>query len=137
MLAFSFECGVVKCKGALDDEEEFYHLVLRHHKAHSATFWYLVAPRVKVDYGFVDEAPLTRVEEVAEVLSEVFEDHSDDTCLVLGRELLIEIELFDDQVVVVFKGFLYGLTNAEVKIRWNVKFTDCRICLLQFLDPDV
>ena len=49
----------------------------------------------------VDEAFFTALKYVAEVLQEVTEQESDQVCLNLWRQLVKELELFDDQVVVI------------------------------------
>ena len=74
---------------------------------------------------------------MSEVFLEVLEDEVDDFGLLLWRELLIEVELFNDQVVVVFKGLLDGLTDRQVKVTWDEQRSDRRVCLLQLFDPNV
>ena len=49
----------------------------------------------------VDEAFFAPLKYVAEILQEVIEQESHQVCLNLWRQLVKELELFDDQVVVI------------------------------------
>ena len=51
----------------------------------------------------VDEAFFAPLKYVAEILQEVIEQESHQVCLNLWRQLVKELELFDDQIVVIAK----------------------------------
>ena len=137
VLALDFERGVVQTEGALHREKDFHHFILWTHQSHAASRGLLVAPRVQPYNGLVDEASITRIEEMPEVLPELLKDQVDYLSLHLWGQLLVKVKLFNDQVVIVLEGLFDSLRNAQVEIGWNVKVANCRVGLLHFLDPDV
>ena len=92
---------------------------------------------VKANDDFVGKAILTGIEEVAELSLEVVEEKVDQICLYLWWELLIEIELFNDQVVVILERFLDRFTDVKIEASRDVQVADCRIGLLELLDPHI
>jgi hypothetical protein len=90
----------------------------------------------KVDDEFVDEATLAFIKEVVERLLEVLEDARVlyQIRLHLGRDLMIEIELFDDQVEIVQEGLLDVLADVIVQRRLDVERS---VRLLNLLDPHI
>ena len=97
----------------------------------------LVASRVKVDDGFINEALITGVKKMAKVFPELAENQIDDGCLILGGELLIEGEFLYDEIVVVFESLFNSLSYVQVQRSWQKQFDSCGICLLQFFYPEI
>ena len=62
----------------------------------------MIAPRVKAHDCLVDEATITRIKEVPEILTELLEDEIDQFGLNSGSKLLVKVELLNDQVVIIF-----------------------------------
>ena len=56
---------------------------------------------------------------MAKILSEVFKYLVNYLRLISGRELLVEVKLFDYQVVVERKGFLDVVNYVQIQVRWN------------------
>ena len=56
---------------------------------------------------------------MAKVLSEVLKYLVNYLRLIPGRELLVEVKLFDYQVVVERKGFLDVVNYVQIQVRWN------------------
>lgn len=96
----------------------------------------LVDSAVKTDDEFVDEAPLALFEEVVEVSLEPFELSSlgNQLSLHLGRHLLVEGELFDDEVVIVEEGLVDIVFDVIVQIGLNMERL---VRFLNLLDPHV
>ena len=56
---------------------------------------------------------------MAKILSEVLKYLVNYLRLIPGRELLVEVKLFDYQVVVERKGFLDVVNYVQIQVRWN------------------
>lgn len=137
VLSLDLESRMVATESAFHREVDLHHLILGPYESHSTLLWLLVTSGVHLNDGLIYKSAVARIEEVAEVLSEVVKDLVDYSSLHLWRKLLIEWECLYNQVVIVLKRFFYRLTNAEIEIGWNVKVTNGAICLLQFLNPDI
>ena len=72
--AFDFESRMVETERTLHREEHLRHLVVWPHETDSCLVRLLVAARVESDCHLVDEAAITRIEEVSKVLSELLKD---------------------------------------------------------------
>ena len=77
-------------------------------------FFHGVAPRKHVDYDFVDKSTVTRIEKMTEILSKSFEKQVYKLILHFWCELLVEREVFDEQVMIIFEGLLYSFWYAKV-----------------------
>ena len=90
----------------------------------------------QVDDEFVNEATLALIKEMVESLFEVLEDASvlDQVSLHLGSDLMVEVELFDDQVEIVQESLLDVLADVVVQGWLDVERS---VRLLNFLDPHV
>ena len=130
MLAFDLECRMIAAEGSLHSEIDLNHLVLRFNQAHPARLRPLVSSGVHPDDRFVDEASVTGVEEVPEILPELFKDKIDDLCLHLGRELLVKFKLLHNQIVIIFERLFNRFNDAQIKISRNIKVPDSRVGLL-------
>ena len=115
---------VVKRERAFHCEEHLHHFVLRAHQALTTQSWLLVVARVEPNDHLIDEAAIARVEEVPEILSELPKDQLNELGLNIWGEPLIEIELFNDKVMVAFESFLDSLSYVQVEICWDVSLTD-------------
>ena len=78
VFALDLERRVVQRERSFHCEEHLHHFVLRAHKAHATQSGLLVVARVEPDDDLVDEATITRVEEVPEVLPEILENKLDE-----------------------------------------------------------
>jgi hypothetical protein len=89
-----------------------------------------------VDDHLVGKASLALLEEVVEGPFELLEDTGvlDEVSLHLGSDLLVEGELFDDQVEVKEESLLDVLSDVVVKGRLNMEWL---VGLLNLLDPHV
>ena len=67
----------------------------------------------------VDEAFFTALKYVAEILQEVIEQESHQVCLNLWRQLVKELELFDDQIVVIAKRAKQVILHLVVESWWK------------------
>ena len=96
----------------------------------------LVNSAVKTDDEFVDESPLTLFEEMVEVSLEPLELSSlgNQLSLHLGCHLLIEGELFDDEVVIVEEGLVDVVFDVVVQIWLNMERL---VRFLNLFDPHV
>jgi len=96
----------------------------------------LVNSAVKTDDELVDESPLALFEEMVEVSLEPLELSSlgNQLSLHLGRHLLIEGELFDDEVVIVEEGLIDVVFDVVVQIGLNMERL---VRFLNLLDPHV
>ena len=65
----------------------------------------MIAPRVQSYDRLVDEASITRIKEVPEILTKLLEDEVDYFGLNSGSKLLVKVELLNDQVVIIFESF--------------------------------
>ena len=74
---------------------------------------------------------------MSEILPELLKDHIDDLRLHLGRELLIEVKLLNDQIVIVLECLFDCLRNVQIQVGWDVEVADRRVSQLHFLDPEV
>lgn len=118
MLAFDgFEFGV-KTKSALEGEVKFIHLVLGFNKLLAAWELLKVPPRVHSYNRLVLEALVTLVEEIVKALGEVCENQLYYFSLHFGGKLLVKTKLFNDQIEVVLKGLLDGLTDVQIQVGW-------------------
>lgn len=104
---------VVDFDETLSDEEHFLDVLAEAND--------LAALRIdtaeQVDDEFVNEATLALIKEVVERLLEVLEDARilDQIRLHLGRDLMVEVELLDDQVEIVQEGLLDVLADVVVQ----------------------
>ena len=117
---------------ALADEEHFLDVALV--ADHDLVL--LEDPAEHVDDELVGEAALALVEEVVEGALELLEDPGilDEVRLHLGRDLLVEVELLDDQVEIVQEGLLDVLPDVVVECGLDVERL---VRLLDLLDPHV
>ena len=72
-----------------------------------------------------------------ETPSKVFKNQIDDLSLHLWRKLLVEVELFDDQVVIVLESLFHRLRHTEIEVCRDVELVESRVGLLHFLNPEV
>lgn len=124
VLPLNLQVGVVNAKSSFHNEDHLVHLVVGADEAGAAGLGHLHSARVEIDDGLVDETSIARVEEVAEVLLEVFENQIDDLGLLLWRELLVEVEFFDNEVVIILKSLLNGLADRQVEVARDVERAD-------------
>ena len=128
---------MVQSKRALHCEEDFQHLVLRSHQTHSPCCRLMIAQRVQAYNCLVDEASITRIKEVPEILTKLLEDEIDYFGLNSRSKLLVKVELLNDQVVIIFESFFDVLGNTHIQVCRQVVGADSRVCLLHLFDPDI
>ena len=87
-----------------------------------------------VDNQLIDKASLTILEEMSELPLEIFEYGIHDLSLHLGRDLLIEVELLDDQVEIMQKGIMHILLDVGIEVGRDVVGL---VRTLNLFDPDI
>lgn len=94
----------------------------------------MVYSAVHVDDKFIGEAPLAVFKKVSEVYLKVFENCVHHVCLHFRRDLLIEVEFFNNQVEIVQESVLHVLLNITVEVwRYIIRF----VRLFDLFNPDV
>jgi hypothetical protein len=80
----------------------------------------LIYSREHIDDQLIDEPSLTVFEEMLEMSLKVLKDRLHDLSLHLRGDLLIEIELFNNQVEIVHEGIVHVLLDVTVKVRGDI-----------------
>lgn len=79
-----------------------------------------VYPREHIDYQLIHEPSLTVLKEMFEVCLKVLKYRLHYLSLHLGRYLLIEVELFNNQIKIVHEGIMHVLLDVTVKVRGDI-----------------
>jgi hypothetical protein len=122
----------VKFHNTLSDEEELLDVALVADDSLAGS----IDSAVHVDDELVGEAPLALIEKVVEGLFE-FLEHSgilNQVSLHLWRDLLIELEFFNDQVEIIHESLFDVLSDVVVKSWLDMEWL---VGLFNLLDPHV
>ena len=79
-----------------------------------------ILSREHPDYEFISEADLAGVEEVSEAGDKLIENLVDQLSLHLRSQLLVQVILFNDQVIILSERLVYGILNALGQVRWHI-----------------
>ena len=122
----------VKFHNTLSDEEELLNIALVADDSLAGS----IDSAVHVDNELVGETSLALIEKVVERLLELLEHSSilNQVSLHLWRNLLIELEFFDDQVEIIHESLLDVLSDIVVKSWLDMERL---VGLLNLLDPHV
>ena len=72
------------------------------------------------DYELISEADFAGIEEVSEAGDELIENLVDQLSLHLGSQLLVQVILFDNQVIILSERLVHGILNALGQVRWHI-----------------
>ena len=76
-MSAELQSWMVETERTFRREEHLRHFVVWPGETDAHLGWLLVAPRVESDCHFVNEAAITRIEKVSEVLAELLENQLD------------------------------------------------------------
>lgn len=93
-----------------------------------------VLTSVHPDNELISETDLTRVEEVLESLDELVKDFLYQFSLHLRSQLLVQLVLFNDQVIIRAEGLLDSFLDSLRQFRWHVVWL---VTALDSLHPEV
>jgi len=73
-----------------------------------------------INNQLIYEASFTVFEEMSKLQLKFLENSAYNLGLHLGRDLLVEIEFFNNKVEIMQKGVVHELLNVTVQVGWNV-----------------